>query len=123
MLGRLAVCSVGDRCGRNHARNRSGNWVDAGAASTPGVAKSVDEYGTGRTEGLANRTVAPLRARVQDECHMLFTCPTLSLARLQYSSVFVPHREMREIFRRPLHCSPTLASFVHRHVTASANAG
>jgi hypothetical protein len=54
---------------------------------------------------------------------MLFACPTLSLARLQYSSVFVPHRGMREIFTDPLIAAP-LASFVHHHVTtASANAG
>jgi hypothetical protein len=50
---------------------------------------------------------------------MLFTCPTLSLARLQYNSVFVPHRGMREIFTDPLIAAP-LASYVYHHVIASA---
>jgi hypothetical protein len=57
---------------------------------------------------------------VQDECHMIFDCPTLAHARLQYNSVFGPHHNggMKVTFTDPSIAAP-LASFVHHHVTIS----
>ena len=55
---------------------------------------------------------------VQDECHMIFDCPTLANPRLQYSSVFGLHRGMKATFTDPFLAAP-LASFVHHHITTT----
>jgi hypothetical protein len=47
---------------------------------------------------------------------MMFDCPTLATARLQYHAVFGAHVEMKAAFTHPLIAAP-LASFVHNHVT------
>jgi Reverse transcriptase (RNA-dependent DNA polymerase) len=53
---------------------------------------------------------------VQDECHMMFDCPALAQARLQYHSVFGQHACMKAAFTDPTITSP-LASFIYHHVT------
>lgn len=53
---------------------------------------------------------------VQDECHMVFDCPTLVQARLQYNSIFGHHVGMKAAFTDQSIAS-RLASFVHHHVT------
>jgi hypothetical protein len=54
----------------------------------------------------------------RDERHMMFDCPTLATARLQYHVVFGAHVEMKAAFTNPLIAAP-LASFVHNHVTTA----
>jgi hypothetical protein len=50
---------------------------------------------------------------------MMFDCPTLATAHLQYHAVFGAHVEMKAAFtNNPLIAAP-LASFVHNHVTTA----
>ena len=54
---------------------------------------------------------------VQDECHMLFDCPHLALARLQYSGLFGgPHLGVKDTCTDPS-IAAAIASFVHHHCT------
>jgi hypothetical protein len=51
---------------------------------------------------------------VQDECHILFDCPHLTHARLQYGTLFDGPGEMRAACTDP-GLAAALASFVHQH--------
>jgi hypothetical protein len=67
----------------------------------------------------ASRTCPLCRSGdVQGERHMMFDCPTLATARLQYHVVFGAHVEMKAACTNPLIAAP-LASFVHNHVTTA----